>query len=126
MARWRLGYGGRLIVLALGLCLGIGVVPGFTQAPTPPPPVQVEKPPPSPGPQFVWIAGHWAWQGGRWAWVAGPLGRSAGRVDPRALSADAPGLGLRGGPLEEVSARAGGGQNSGAAARIAASSSGPG
>ena len=117
---------GLLIAMALGLCLGVGVAPGFTQAPGPPPPVQVEKPPPSPGPQFVWIAGHWAWQGGRWVWVPGHWVRSAGRVDPGALSANAPGLGLRRGPLEEVSARAASRQNSGAAARSAESSSGPG
>ena len=61
--------GALCVGLALSLCLGS--LAAFAQAPTAPPPVQVEKPPPSPGPQFVWIAGHWAWQGGRWAWVPG-------------------------------------------------------
>ena len=69
--------------LLAGLALGtLMALPALAQAPTAPPPPQVEKPPPSPGPQFVWIAGHWAWQGGRWAWVARPLGGGAGRVDP--------------------------------------------
>src|SRR5262249_29158234 len=73
----------------------------------------------------------------------GTLGRGPGRVDPRARPADAAGLDLRRGPLEEVAAHPGGpinltliliaprapgvvSQNSGVAARRAESRRGPG
>ena len=61
----------RDLILIVGVAATLGAAPAVAQAPGPPPAVQVEKPPYSPGPQFVWIAGHWAWQGGKWTWVGG-------------------------------------------------------
>jgi WXXGXW repeat (2 copies) len=66
--KMRVGHG--VLATALGL-LVLGATPAFAGAPHPPPAVQVEKPPHSPGPQFVWIAGHWAWTGSAYAWVDG-------------------------------------------------------
>jgi hypothetical protein len=114
--------GALCVGLALSLCLGS--LAAFAQAPTPPPPVQVEEAAAVARPSIRVDRGPLGLAGRPLGVGPRALGRGAGGLDPRTLPTDAPRAGSTWeGRWKKVSGR----QKSGAAARIAASStSGPG